>query len=392
MKICILNSVHPATDTRVKRVAETLAEPGNEITIIAPSDQGQDLSPFADHLKISCLGLTRRTKGNFQKGRSLSGLIGTVLSRIAVCSELYKAGRKIKADVYHCNEVDSWLVGILLSIVGRSRVVFDVHEYYPARVTDVISGPYLSGIAEGLSRFLFQVCALFSDGLIFVNHSLVGLYGFQGKSAIVRNCVRKRDFHQLAAREELRRKYQGRVVVLHIGSLREQYGPRALLDSLAFIEDPGVLFLVLGGAGAGFWADVESGGHGERVEVIDALPFDQMLEYLAVADIGITPLQPSDKNTFYSLARKFLEYIAAGIPVIVSDFPEYRSLINQFHLGLLVDPEDPREIAGAIRKLAQDVPLRKQMGQNAARAFDVELNWELESTKLFDLYDNLRKK
>jgi glycosyltransferase involved in cell wall biosynthesis len=117
-----------------------------------------------------------------------------------------------------------------------------------------------------------------------------------------------------------------------------------------------------------------------------------VLEYYSVADIGISPLQPSEKNTIYSLARKILEYIAAGIPVIVSDFPGYRELVEKYELGLIVDPENPQEIAAAVNKLAENDKLRKQMGENATRAFELELNWEMESRKLFELYEQLRKK
>ena len=66
MKICILNSVHPVSDTRVKRIAETLAEAGNEITIISPETGVDNGSLFDENLPISFIGLTRRTRGHFK--------------------------------------------------------------------------------------------------------------------------------------------------------------------------------------------------------------------------------------------------------------------------------------------------------------------------------------
>ena len=392
MKICILNSRHAISDTRVKRIAETLSAAGNEVTIIAPSVREKEIILYEKELKISVIGLDRHPQGDFAKGRSVGGIFKTLLSRIDVSAALLRAGLKTKADVYHCNEMDSWVVGILLSIITRSKVVFDVHEYYPARVTDVISNRAISQIAESFSRFFFNLLALFSDGFIFVNHSLVDLYGFRGRYAIVRNCVRKSDFIPLPVNQDLQDSYQDRIIVIHVGSLREQYGPRVLLDSLAYIKDPRVTLLIVGGAGKGFLTEVERRDLAEQVQVIEQLPFEEMLAYLAIADIGITPLQPIDKNTEYSLARKFLEYIAAGLPVIVSDLPEYHALVERYQLGILIDPENPREIAEAIMKLVEDRRLRVQLGQNAAQAFEVELNWELESQKLFELYDGLSTK
>ncbi len=390
MKISILNSVHRISDTRVRRIAESLAEAGHEITLIAPSIADGEISQYDESLQIAFLSLMNQPQGHFQEGRSFAGIIKTILSRFRICAELFSLGGKQRADVYHCNEVDSWAVGILLAIFSKSRVVFDVHEYYPARVTDVLSGGVIGPIAEGFSRFLFNFLALFSDGLIFVNQSLVELYGYHGKHTILRNCVRKKDFYLLKTDEALKTRFQNRIIVLHIGSLREQYGPRVLLDSLAFLDDSKTLFLIIGGAAEDFIAEVEGTGQSDRIRIIDQIPFNELLGYLALADIGISPLQPSDKNTIYSLARKFLEYVAAGIPVIVSDFPEYRALVEKYDLGLVVNPEDPQEIAAAVNRLVEDQQLRVQLGENAARAFEVELNWEMESVILLELYNGLR--
>ena len=391
MRICILNSRHAISDTRVKRITETLAEASHEITIVAPTISDEDLPGYDEKLGIKFIELARQPRGDFKAGRSPRGILKTILSRITVSYFLFKEGLETKADVFHCNEVDSWVIGILIGIFSRSKVVFDAHEYYPARVSDVISGRGISTVAESLSLFLFQFLSLFSDGLIFVNQSLVDLYRCHGRTAIVRNCVRKSDFSRLSADEDLRRRYQDRIIVLHIGSLREQYGPDALLESLQYVKDPSVLYLILGGAGVDFTLAAEKMGVRDQIDIVEQIPFEEMLAYLSIADIGITPLQPRDKNTYYSLARKFLEYVGAGIPVIVSDFPEYRALVEKYDLGLSVNPEDPQEIAAAVNRLIEDSNLREQLSQNAHKAFELELNWEMEKRKLFELYENFEK-
>ncbi len=389
MKVCILNSVHALTDTRVKRIAETLAGAGYEITIIGPPFKNGGQRLFEDSLGISVVDLIVKSRGNFKSGRGALRNFQTILSRIGVSIDLFKKGLKTKADVYHCNEVDSWVVGIVLAIFTRSKVVSDIHEYYPSRIAEVVPNKIVNQIVEEISSLVFYFLSLFSDALIFTNHFYADIYKFRGAYTVVRNCVRKKDFIPLPANEKLLNKYKDRLIVLHIGALREQYGMQALLDSLAYIQSQEILYLILGGAPNDFLLQVENKGCSEQVEVIDFIPFRQMLEYLAIADIGISPLQPSEKNTIYSLARKILEYIAAGIPVIVSDFPGYRELVEKYELGLIVDPENPQEIAAAVNKLARNDKLRRQMGENAARAFDLELNWEMESKKLFELYNGL---
>ena len=389
MKICILNSVHPIHDTRLRRVAETLAEAGHEITIFAPFSGEEAQNGFADRLNISFIGIPRAAQGQFEQGRSLGGILKTILSRVKIAVDLYKLGRKTPADVYHCNEMDSWVVGILLKIRLKKAVVFDVHEYYPARVAEAASTDLLRKWVGGLVRNTFSFLSRFSDGLIFVNDSVAGLYKFKGPHFILRNCVRIRDFRPLQVKEDLRTAFQDRVVVVHVGRLRKGYGAMTLVESLPYLQNPEVLFLILGGADPDFITEVERGGFSESVKVVNYLPLEEMLDYLALAEIGITLLQPLDKNMVYSLGRKFLEYIAAGIPVVISDFPEYRALVDKYDLGIVVDPEQPQEIAAAIARLVEDPQLRERYGKNAARAFDEELNWELESKKLIEFYNGL---
>jgi glycosyltransferase involved in cell wall biosynthesis len=286
--------------------------------------------------------------------------------------------------------MDSWVVGIILKYLVRGRVVFDVHEYYPARVAEAAPEGFFKRLIENMVRNSFSFLSRFSDGLIFVNDSVTSLYKFRGKHIVLRNCVRKRDFSPLPLDTDLEKAYQDRIIVVHIGSLREGYGEGTLLDSLAFIQNPAILFLILGGASDGFLEGIEREGYQEKVKVIDFLPLKEMLAYLSLADLGITLLQPRDKNMVFSLGRKFLEYVAAGIPVVVSDFPEYCALVDRYDLGLVINPEKPRDIAAAITRLAEDPELRGRLAENAARAFEIELNWEMESRKLFDLYDDLR--
>lgn len=83
------------------------------------------------------------------------------------------------------------------------------------------------------------------------------------------------------------------------------------------------------------------------------------------------------------------DYMAAGIPVIASDFPLWRGVVDAHACGLCVDPRDPPAIAAAIDYLASHPDIARRMGENGRRAVRARYNWQHESIKLVEFYEHL---
>src|SRR5690349_14432329 len=108
MRICFLSSLHTATDKRVHyKEAIALIHAGFDVYHVTRDSGEADL---VDGVKII----------RFAGGRSIK-------DRLLQLWRLYQAGRSVNADVYHCNEVDSWFVGILLKVLTGAKLVYDVH-------------------------------------------------------------------------------------------------------------------------------------------------------------------------------------------------------------------------------------------------------------------------
>ncbi len=91
---------------------------------------------------------------------------------------------------------------------------------------------------------------------------------------------------------------------------------------------------------------------------------------------------------YYSLANKAFDYIQAGIPSIHMNFPEYRALNDQFDVFLLLDTLTPEAIAIAIQRLLDDSAVYQQLHHHCLIAREV-LNWEIEETRLIELYQDV---
>ena len=82
-----------------------------------------------------------------------------------------------------------------------------------------------------------------------------------------------------------------------------------------------------------------------RIKFISAVFPDEVVNFCKLADIGIAPIKNICKSYYLSLPNKIFEYIQAGIPVMSSDFPEMKRVIDEYNIGNTFDVEDELNIA-----------------------------------------------
>ena len=137
-------------------------------------------------------------------------------------------------------------------------------------------------------------------------------------------------------------------------------------------------------------ADPRFGG---RVHVVDAVPPTELLPWVASADVAVMCIQPSTLNHRSSTPNKLFEALAAGVPVVASDFDEMRAIVlgnPEGPLGEVCRPTDVDDVARAIRRIVELPAFRPRGAPCALPASAHERwNWETESARLVALYEEL---
>jgi glycosyltransferase involved in cell wall biosynthesis len=109
------------------------------------------------------------------------------------------------------------------------------------------------------------------------------------------------------------------------------------------------------------------------------------MEYLNRATVGLISPLNLIKNA-KALPTKLFEYMAAGIPCVVSNFPHVASVVNDAGCGVLVDPEDVEAFVESILWLIGHPAEARSMGMAGRAAFFERYNWEIHAPKLRKLY------
>jgi glycosyltransferase involved in cell wall biosynthesis len=374
VRICFLSTVHTARDKRVfEKEAVSLAEAGHEVVHLCPGDEPETVERGVRIVTYTWAhGLVRRGLG---------------------LVSLYRRARAIDADCYHCNEVDSWVVGVALKMRGRSLLVFDVHETFPHDLAEFHAPRALRPLVVGAVRALFRLLVPFTDKLVLAKRSVaVDFPGAEAKQILVQNFVPLR---MLSRGDSMAtapvRASSAAVTAVHVGLISRVRGWPVLVEALASTQAAGVHLKVIGefndGSQADFEARVAELGLRDRVRIMGWMAATDAFREVEQADIGLVMLQPGFRSHTDSLPHKLFDYMLAGLPVIVPDFgAEVAGIVRDAACGLLVDPSDPDAVANALGTLARNVDERRRMGGNGRRSVIEQYNWEAEAQRLVEMY------
>jgi len=192
------------------------------------------------------------------------------------------------------------------------------------------------------------------------------------------------------ARATLRREYglTNAFVVLYHGAVTAHRGLVESALSLELLErgkyDDAVLFLLGSGPAMSTVRQLveERGLHG-RVIFHDAVHYNDVPQYVAMADVGLVPL-PNRPDWIHQCPLNLLECLAMGKPVIVTDIPCNRWIVGQNKCGTYVKDANSKEFAKAISHLDDNRKMLKQWGAQGISIIEQRFSWSLSAKSLED--------
>lgn len=364
VKVCVLTSAHPDSDVRIfhKQCAH-LASIGFEITLIVPN-----------------------TTSRVEKNVSILSFQGHHHSRwkrmIKTVNTVYDMAKKVDADIYHIHDPELLRIAIKLKKSGK-KVIYDAHEDLPRQVMSKnYLKPWLRGLISRMIENYENRVSKKLDGIIAATPFIQERFHKLNSNTI--------DINNFPILDELVTDHSSTKstdnYICYVGAISKTRGISELISALD--RTPAKLLL------AGKFNESELHDQLKKLPVwqrVIELGFvgrQGVKDIYQKSKIGIVTLHPTD-NYLDSLPVKMFEYMAAGLPVICSDFPLWRSIIQENSCGLCVDPMNSQEIAEAINYLISNPIEAQRMGENGRKLVIEQYNWNNEAEKLTSFYNRL---
>jgi len=366
-RVVHLTSSHPWNDTRIwSKECKTLADAGYDVTLIVPSTE----SGRRDGIRIKPTPPTASRTDRF------------VTAPLAVL----RAALKEPADLYHFHDPELVAVGLVLQAI-KAPVIYDVHEETgkSLQTREWIPASVRPGVGKAVD-WIDRVAARFLSGVISATPAIGRHFDYVSRRHTVVQNFPHAD--ELAAPSTAHSYSDRPKSFSFVGKITRVRGIHEMIDAIEIVSakhDTAQLSIAGSFSPASLQHDAENQRGWRRVEHKGWSNRREVRQMLGQSRAGLVAFHPAP-NHMQAQPNKLFEYMSAGIPVIVSDFPLWRELIEEVECGLLVDPRNATSIAEAMTWILENPMKAEEMGKRGRRAVQDRLNWGKEKQSLLSLY------
>ncbi|MDB5729864.1 MAG: glycosyl transferase [Noviherbaspirillum sp.] len=365
MHIVHLSSAHSRSDMRIfHKQCRSLASRGHEVTLVVADGKGD-----GKHDGIAVLDVGK-PEGRLDRMWRATRRIG-------------ERAIALDAAVYHLHDPELIPLGLRLRRL-RKKVVFDSHEDVPKQIrAKTYLGPIAKRVLPGALAFVERYACRRFSGIVAATPCIRDKF-----LSINRYTVDVNNFPMMGELDIRMAWSDKQDEVCYIGGISAVRGIREMVLACEKVRTAARINVAGNFTEPGLEREVKSLRGWDRVNELGYLGRAGVREVLKRSVAGLVTLHPS-LNHLESLPVKMFEYMAAGIPVIASDFPLWREILERHRCGVCVDPSDPAAIAAAIDYFVLNPGAARRMGANGRRAVLEKYNWSIEEKKLCDFYTEL---
>lgn len=350
-----------STDMRVQKMALLMAAEGWSVTVI-----GRETG---SRIPLSLPGVkTHRLRVPFRKGPAMYITFNFLL----LWQLLFR-----RFNLCVACDLDTLVPCFVISRLSARILVYDAHEYFTGQ-----QGLEKRRFKHSIWKWAERRTVPGVRHMLTVSESIADLYRHEYgvNPVVIRNMAPQVSHLVPHERSRLGASDDELLVVFQGSGINEERGAEELIAAISMIKRIRLVIIGSGDIIESLRLRAKHGSAGERILFVPRMPWNEMMRYTLCCDAGLSLDRDTCVNQRYSLPNKLFDYLAAGIPAVVSPLPEVSAIIERYGCGVVLDAVTPGAIALTLEKLRDDRIFLASLKSKATVASG-ELNWEKEKVK-----------
>ncbi|HTK05978.1 MAG TPA: glycosyltransferase [Ktedonobacteraceae bacterium] len=375
-------------DYRVMREATALVEAGFDVTIVDIMEEvdrpaEEDISGVhMKHVMMPEMFVPTRFKPFFLL-KALNMIIRGAIHTA-----------QTQTDIYHAHDVKGLPAGYIAALLRNKPLVFDSHEI-PLDDPNITRWRRVSAVAHSVLQFMMPRCTRVITASPLYAREISREFHYPEVTSILNLPILREIPPSNRLREHLGLGPEKRIA-LYQGNIQANRSLDQLVNAAPYL-DPDIVIVMMGEAVKATRIQLENliaaKGVADRVKIIPAVPYQELLDWTTSADIGLTIFKPGyTRSIRYCLPNKLFEYLMAGLPVLSSQLDAIADVFEQYGVGQILPSLEPKDIAAAINSLLVDADALARMRKNAQEAAQKRFHWDVEKLSLVEIYRGIKVK
>jgi len=293
-----------------------------------------------------------------------------------------------KVDLIFANDLDTLPAAFLAAKIRRKKIIYDTHEYF-TETPELVHRPKVQAIWQKIENFIFPKLQV----IFTVNDSIAELYKkkYNKNLQVVRNIPPTYIPSRLKTRKELDLPENKHILILQGTGINKDRGAEEVLTAMQYLQNCILLIIGSGDVLPALQKMTKELQLENKVIFKTKMPFEELRQYTCNSDLGLAVDKDTNLNYHFSLPNKLFDYIHAGIPVLASDLPELKKIINDYDIGYFLQNHDPKNIAATIEYIFENAERYKTVKSNTEKARE-QLCWENEEKNLLQIIQQYSSK